>query len=215
MSEALIASLQKRIDDLSTENTNLKSEAKDRRIANGKLKKDLETATKSNETLTKERDDLKTAAASGPKDLTDKIASLKGELLSRDHKAAFAGVKQFNVKGEDGKETAYTLNDGVTVDALWKHLDYKPEGDKPDEAAISGLLGGAVKSANYLFKPAAADAATSEAGASQQPNPMARREPGPGSGTRVLNPANSERPSVAAIVDADWAKSGRTIAGRL
>lgn len=214
MSETLIASLQKRINDLTDENTGLKSEAKDRRIANGKLKKDLEAATKSVDTLTKERDELKNAAASGPKELTDKIASLEGQILSRDHKEAFAGVKEFKVKGEDGKETEFTLNDGVTVDALWKHLDYKPEGDKPDAAKITGLMGEAAKSASYLFKPKA-DAATSEAGASKQPLQGQRREPGPGSGTRVLNPANSERPSAAAIVDARFAKTGRTLPGRL
>jgi FtsZ-binding cell division protein ZapB len=217
MSDTALAALQTRIDQLTTDNTNLKAEAKDRRHKGAELKKQNEKLTKDLETITVERDDLKVSATKGPKELNDKIADLEGKLRSRDHRDAFAKVKEFKVKGEgegdDAKEVVYTLNEGVDIPAVWKHLEYKAEGDAPDEAKITGLLAGAIKTSSFLFKPKG-DAPESEAGASKNPITTQRREPGPGSGTQPNKPA-SERPSLSATIATDYAKTGRTIPGRL
>lgn len=214
MSDAALSALQRRVDELVSENATLKSEAKTRRHKSNKLQDEVDRLTKELGTVTAERDGLKTKVDAKPGELQAEIDRLQGELLSRDHRDAFAGVREFTVKDKDGKDAKYTLNDGVAVEDLWTTLKYKAEGDKPDAAKITGLLQQAAASKPYLFKPAG-EAPKSDPGGSQQPSTTARREPGPGSGTRVTTPVTGERPSTASIVQADFAKSGRTIPGKL
>lgn len=207
MSDALIASLQKQVTDLTNENAGLKAEAKDRRIKNAKLNKEIEELRGLNETVTKERDEFKVKAEAAPADLTKQIGDLQGQLRSRDHRDAFSSVKEFAVKGEDGTEAKYTLNDGVSVDDLWTGLGYKPEGDIPDQARITGILSEGRASKPYLFKP-------SEGAGAPQSLPQPRREPGPGNGTRPQT-GNAAPPSVRQQVLDDYASSGRRQPGRL
>src|SRR4051812_29852182 len=113
MSDVLISAQQKQITDLLAQVAQLNAEGKTRRIENKRLKGELETATGQVATLTTERDGFKAKAESGPTEHTAKIAELEGQLLSRDHTDAFAGVREFGVKSKaaDGTETEtkYTL----------------------------------------------------------------------------------------------------------
>jgi len=202
MSDALIASLQRRVDDLTAQNATLSAEAKDRRIAGKKLKAELEALKATHGQLAKDFDELKGKATAAPSEKDAKIAELEGKLLARDHKDAFAGVAEFKVKGQDGQEADYTLRKGVSVEALWTNLQYKAEGETPDAAKISGLLAGAVATHPYLFEPKPAQAAEGAPGGANGPIVTGRREAGPGAGKGVSN--NSQPASVAAQVDATY-----------
>jgi len=214
MSEALIASLQKRIDDLTGQVAQLNAEGKTRRIENKRIKAELEDARGQVAALTTQRDTLQNQANAGPAELQAQVADLQGKLLARDHRDAFGGVKEFSVKGEDGKESKYTLNKGVSVDDLWTALGYKAEGETPDAAKVSGLLSGAVATKPYLFAPASGETPTNAAGAATTAAGHGVGRPGPGASRSVTLPP-AERPSASSVVAADYAKTGRTVPGRL
>jgi hypothetical protein len=173
MSEVLIASLQKRIEELTGEVASLKGESKDRRIKGKVLATELEQARAEAARLATERDGYKVKAESGPAEFLGKIAELEGKLTARDHRDAFARVREF--AGPDGKK--YQLREGVDVDALWQLTGYKAEGQAPDAQAISARLGEAAKAHPYLFEVAAP-----APGGATRPHASPGREAGPGVG---------------------------------
>lgn len=194
MSDALIASLQKRLDELTGENATLKSEAKDRRIKGRTLAQELEAIKAERDGLAAERDTYKTKAEAGPAELTSRIAELEGSIRTRDHRDAFASVKEFEVKGDDGKPLKYTLAPGASIEDVWHFTGYKPEGDRPEAASINEQLGKALATKPLLFaevKPA--DAGTTAPRGATQPIALNRREGGPGAGKGV-NDSSTQRP---------------------
>lgn len=171
MSETLIASLQKRIDELTGENASLKAENKDRRIKAKKGSEELDDLRKQVETLAAERDTFKTKAEASPGEHAAKIAELEGQIRQRDHRDAFSSVKEFESGGKK-----YTLHPKASIDAVWKQIGYTPEGETPDGKAVAEQFGRALEAHPYLF--AEADAA----GAAQRPTTVQSREAGPGAG---------------------------------
>jgi FtsZ-binding cell division protein ZapB len=199
MSEALIASLQAEIGRLNQKNAELAAEAKDRRIKSKKTTAELDELKAKHAALSTEHDGLKTQAAAAPSEKDRTIAELQGKLLARDHRDAFGSVKEFEgPPGEDGAPKKYRLNDGVTVDAVFKQTDYKAEGATPDAKAVSEHYLKALAAHKYLF----AEATATDAAASQQPASLGRREAGPGA--RTSSPTTTVTPSVAARVDAEY-----------
>jgi TolA-binding protein len=184
MSDALIHSLQKRIDDLTGENASLKSENISRRKALKETKSAFEKLQAEHGQATKERDDYKGKAEAGPTELTSKIADLEGKLRSRDHRDAFSAVKDFEVLGQDGNPSKFKLREGVTIEALMKLTDYKAEGETPDAKAVTTRLGDAMKANPGLFEAAGETPTHAPGGASRYP--VGPREAGPvGSGARA------------------------------
>ncbi len=204
MSDVLIANLQKRLEELTTENASLKSENKDRRVKTRKATEELDQLKKDMGTLTTERDTLKTSAEAKPGELQARIGELEGQIRTRDHRDAFGAVKEFEVS-KDGKPTKYTLRDGVNVDSLWKQLDYKAEGETPDAKAISERLGQAVMAHPFLFSEVAATAP----GGATRPTLIASREAGPGGGK------GTESPTVTAASRTMAASTVNSIPGRI
>jgi FtsZ-binding cell division protein ZapB len=196
MSDALIGSLQKRIDELTGENATLKSEAKDRRIAGKKLKEQLDALQKEHEKAVQERDGFKAKAEAAPGEKDAEIGRLQGEIRTRDHKDAFAGVKELKIKAKDEKgqdiEDTYTFNDGVKVEDVWGKAGYAPEGDVPDAAKITELYGKAREAAPYLFAKKAADAATHGSGDPTNPGRTSAVRQGPGAGRGIDTTMSAE-----------------------
>ncbi len=180
MSDATETLLQKRVEELTSENTSLKSENKDRRIKGRSHATELDTLRAQVVTLTTERDALRTKAEAGPTEKDATIADLTGQLRSRDHRDAFAAVGAFDgpLDAKTGKNTKHKLADGVTIDALWQLTSYKAEGETPSAQTIAKTLGDAVTAHPFLFAAVdpAADAAT-------RPIVVPKREAGPGGGT--------------------------------
>lgn len=210
MSDALIQSLQSRINELQTENATIKAEAKDRRLKGRALSTEMETLRKQVTDLTAERDQVRQKAEAGPTEFTARIAELEGQLRTRDHRDAFAGVREFEVAGADGKPARYTLADGVKIDAVWQLSGYKPEGETPDGKAVSGRFAEALSAHPFLFKPATVETTTPAPGGATRPITLSGREAGPGGRTSTSN--NTLPPSAAAQVDASH---GNRPAGRI
>lgn len=178
MSDALIQSLQKRVEELSNENTSLKSENKDRRIKSKKFGDELEQLRNQVKTLATERDTFKSAAEAKPGEIAARNAELEAQLRTRDHRDAFAAVSTFDFAGPDGKAKKFRLADGVKPEAVWQLSQYKAEGETPDAKAVSARYTAALQAHPYLF----AEATDTAAGAAPRPITVSAREGGPGAG---------------------------------
>jgi len=203
MSVETISFLQTRVTALESENASLKAENKDRRLKYKGASTELEDLKKQLGTLTAERDQLKARADAGPKELNDKIASLESSLRARDHRDAFASVKEFEVTGKDGKPVKYKLRDGVTADAVMKQLDHKAEGETPKAEAIKARLGEALQTHSFLFAEAAAP------DGAQRPFTLPSREAGPGGGK------GPDSPTVTAAQGGKVAYTAAQVSGRI
>jgi FtsZ-binding cell division protein ZapB len=143
MSDDAIRSLNRRIEELMTENASLKAEAKDRRISGKKLKSEVEKLTKECETLAGERDTYKTKAEAKPGELSAKIQELEGFIRTGKHKSEFVeAVKRGGLEGASKQE----------IDDLWTLSGYKPEGDEPDPAKLDALIASQKESRPHLFR---------------------------------------------------------------
>lgn len=147
MSEVLIASLQKRIEELTGELAGVKAASKERQQKGKVAAAELERLRAESAALATERDGYKARAESGPVELNGRIAELEGTLRARDHRDAFAAVKEF--VGPDGKK--YNLAPKVTTEAVWGQIGYKPEGETPDGKAIAAQYTRALEGHPYLF----------------------------------------------------------------
>lgn len=143
-SAQLIHSLNARINELQGELAETRAEAKKRRLQ-------LKELTESHAELTKKHTDLDTAHAAlkgNPTEQQAEIQKLRTTLRQRDYRDAF-GAALKDAKGADGKPLA--LNDGVTIDTLWKATEYEVPDSDPDPKAITEAIGKAATAAPYLF----------------------------------------------------------------
>lgn len=132
------------------------------------LKKDLEAERQTRldlesqlKAVSAERDDWRVKFETSPQDKDAEIQRLSQELRTRDHKSTFKELYNDRELG---------LNEAVSVDKLWKILDYKVEGD-PDPNQIKSQVSALRESDPYLFKPADATSAPPATGSGKQPAP--------------------------------------------
>jgi hypothetical protein len=142
VSDELIKSLQRRVNELESETINLKAEAKDRRVKGKKLSEENETLKGTVTNLSKDRDDWKSKAETSAPELAAKVSELEGMIRVGTHRKAFdtAAAAQ-GVRPE-------------AIDDLWTLSGYKAEGDTPDPAAISSTIETVKAAKSYLFQPA-------------------------------------------------------------
>jgi hypothetical protein len=206
MSDISEAGLAKRIEELSAENASLKSENKDRRIRNKAAATELDQLKAQLATITADRDTHKATATALPGEKDAQIADLTGKLLARDHRDAFAAVKDFDgpVDPTTGKAPKHKLADGVTIDALWQLAKYKAEGATPDAQTVAKTLGEAAKAHPFLFSTVdtAADAAA-------RPIVVAAREGGPGAGKGETSASILAASAASAVRPASGMVEGR------
>lgn len=99
MSDALIASLNQRINELTGQLTNLKAALKQERGDRRAAAEERDTLRAQVATLTTERDTALSAAKAAPDDLRKQIADLQGQIAQRDHRDAFrAAARAAKVK---------------------------------------------------------------------------------------------------------------------
>lgn len=174
MSDELIKSLNQRISELETKNTQLnvalRVERKDAKAVKEQLDDVLAKVDEEFGAFDTEKEELSTKlaeyeakanAAPDEKDAT--IKELQGKILERDHRDAW--------KTAIGPE----LSDKADISDVWSKAQYKPEGEPPDAAKITEWVGKAKEAAPYLFRtpdPAGKAGAPPLNGASQ-----GRREP--------------------------------------
>ena len=117
------------------------------KTANDALAKDqpaaLDKLTKERDALILERDALKGKVDSSPSEWKTKAEDLQKELRARDAKDAWA-----EVLGKD------SLCDKVTIEKLWKDIEYTPGEVVPTPEEIKEQLATARESVPYLFKTA-------------------------------------------------------------
>lgn len=89
MSDALIASLNQRIAELTNNKAKLNSALREARSEAKTAKESAESASKQLATLASERDTLAAQASAGPEDLLKQVAELKGQIAARDHRDGF------------------------------------------------------------------------------------------------------------------------------
>lgn len=155
MSETLIASLNQRVNELTTEKANLQAALKEARSKGKGTTEELDALRQQVQTLTVERDALKSKADVAPAELAAENAKLKATIRQRDHKDSFK---------------ARAIEKGVNparVDALYKLSDLSP----PDEGEITPeafdqFLGEAQASHDWAFSTPGSKQAASN-GASQ------------------------------------------------
>lgn len=151
MSDELIKSLNRRIEELDKQKSDLDVALRIARKEKKEIKAQFDELSAKYETDTKGFDSEKTElakkveeyeakfkAAPDEKDAT--IGELKAKLLERDHRDAW--------KDAIGSE----LHEKASVEKLWREIEYKPDGD-PDPAKITEFVSKAKESAPYLFRP--------------------------------------------------------------
>ena len=132
-----MAGLQRRIDELTTENASLKSESKGRRIKLREATTELESLRGRVASLTSEVDGLKTRAEANPASADDRVQALEAQIKARDVKDAFAGVK---------------LAPGIKVDQVFKFFDVDPNGLDLATLKVDDLAKGWREAAPGLFE---------------------------------------------------------------
>ena len=161
MSEALIASLNNRVNELQQQVATLNAESRDRRLKLRKAEKDRDEARGQVESLTKARDDWEAKAKATPGEQADRVKSLEGQLRRLGVEKALAAA----LKPED-------LNDKVTtdhiIDAL-KPAGFDPSAEGAEKADFKGLVGKARESHPYLFRTAGETPAAAPDGATHRP----------------------------------------------
>lgn len=175
--------------------------AKYRRRAND-LKAKLTELEASVQTLTTERDQarnqfadagkeidaLKAAVQSAPGDAAAEVERLKGELRTRDHRAAFDRLSAGKLRPE-------------ALEAAWKLSGYAPDADDVDEAKLTEAIDSVLK-ANAFLAPDGAEsggaATPSQSGRLQngQSSAPAERPPGTGRGAAPNSASATTAPAV-------------------
>jgi FtsZ-binding cell division protein ZapB len=172
MSDVLIASLQKRVDELTTETATLRAEAKSRRVKGKALAEENDNLKAQVATLTSDRDGLKAQVDAKPGELQGEVDKLRGEIRDRDHKDAFRRLAKTAGVNE------------AALDDAWQLSGYKPEGDQLDEAKITAAITSTLSGRDWLKAAPAPDGANGTPGASGTiPPPRganATLPPGPG-----------------------------------
>jgi hypothetical protein len=154
-SDALYASLNRRIDELMAEKAKLHMEAGKWRTQLREVQKERDGLKAELGPMMAERDQWKQKAEATPKDLQARVDELSGELKSREHRDAFLDVLHDE------------LNEGVTVADLWAKLGYKPGDGTPTKDQVLEQVAPLRESARFLFRS----------------GPAAPAMPGPGGAT--------------------------------
>jgi chromosome segregation ATPase len=198
MSEVLIASLQKRIDELTQEKAVLASEAKSRRLKAKAIAEENETLKSTVGALTTERDALKSRAEAAPHELQAQVDEYKGKLRDRDHRDKFKALAH-----------AAGVTQDKALDDLWQLSGYKAEADEVDDAKITAAITGALAGRDWLKaapapvgangKPAAPATTTAQVAAHDT------RSPGPG----ASRGGASTTPDFDAVLAAKYPAAGR------
>jgi septal ring factor EnvC (AmiA/AmiB activator) len=212
MSEQLIANLQQQVERLTAENSDLKNEAKQRRLQAREYKQQNEKLAEGYQALeqqiaelqqTSEAEvaELRQRSEAEPHELQAEVDRLRGEIRTHAHKAAFA--KQAKTHGV--REEA--------VDDLWKVSGYEPEGD-PDDARITETIQGAVKVRPWLVQQQSPTEKVNGAERSATAAPVGSgARPGPGMGRGV---PDTDRPqTLTSRIDADFSQTKRSNPGRI
>jgi hypothetical protein len=164
--------LLKRISQLEGDLAAANSEAAKRRKA-FKAEVAAHAETKAQlATITTDRDNWKSKVEAGPNGLANQVAELQGKLDARDHSDAFLGKPKeaptFTVKGQDGKEVKYTLNEGVSLNDVWDAIKYTAKGEVPDAAKVTAAFQQAQGAKPYLFKVATGETPAAGPGGHQK-----------------------------------------------
>lgn len=186
MSDAVISSLNARIEKLSAENADYRRRAKSRGEKATKLEADLAEALGKITTLTGERDKLRLDLKAAPGAAQAELDKLKGEIRKRDHRAAFD-----KVAGEQRVRPE-------ALDDLWSLAGINTDGETVDAEAITGLVSAALEARPYLVQSEAGNPAPQAA--PQQPTQL---PPGPGAG-RSGGSGGRFTPSAAQMADPRW-----------
>ncbi len=203
MSDVSEAALSKRNEELSAENASLKAENKDRRVRNQKATAELEALRSEIKTIAAERDKYQQVATAAPGEKDAQIADLAAKLTARDHRDAFAAVREWDgpLDPATGKAPKHRLAEGVTTDTLWRLTDYKAEGAMPDAKAITTILEKAVQAFPFMLATA-----ETPADAGTRPVTVSARENGPGPGrgstsqtVTASSTASAVRPATAQV----------------
>ena len=189
MSEALISSLQKRVDQLTDENASLKSEAKDRRLKAKALQTQLDEVKGQITTLTTDRDGLKAKADAKPGELQAELDRLKGEIRTRDHRDVFTRLAK-----DSGVTQPKALED------LWSLSGYKAESDTADEKQITAVITSALQGRDWLKAAPLVDTSKTKVADAATP-------PGPGQGRGPL--VTGERADPNKVLEAKYPNAFR------
>jgi hypothetical protein len=137
------------ISILNAQLTKANGEAATRRAQNKELRTKIAAAEASIAghdralgTITTERDSWKMKAEAAPTEKDARIAEMEASLRGIVHRAAFD--KEATAKGAKA----------AALDALWAVSQYKAEGDTPDPARITEVVGQLATSQAYAFTPA-------------------------------------------------------------
>jgi hypothetical protein len=197
MSDALIASLQSRISELTDQLATVKTEAKTRRKAQAATRTELEAALAQVKELATDRDAWKGKAEAAPGEKDKKIAELEGQILERQHADVFGELKQDKELGLDPR---------MPVTTIMRELGYKPEG-APDRDKLKSLVAEAKPRLGHLFSPAADSGNAHATGQAREPGPGAQRGGSPNSAS---SPAGTV--SRAQLRDAKWMFANQALA---
>jgi hypothetical protein len=172
--DAAVSDYLKRISELS-------AEAKGHRVAHKRTKGELadvqaklDKALKDLQTVTGERDGLKTRLDAAPGELQTTIDQLRGQIRDRDHKDAWKGLYGDKELG---------LNPDIPVETVMRELKYEAKGDQPDVQAIKALVTGARDSHKWLF----GQVPPPDGGTTNPAAPPALPPAGPGNGRGSLS----------------------------
>jgi hypothetical protein len=138
-SDALIQSMNTRINELTAQVASRKEQAK-RHAEQLKSVAELRAA---HEALIKDRDQWKEKAEAAPSALQAKLDEATGQLRARDHRDAWK------------EAVADQLNDKVTIEDIWAKLGYQPGEAIPTTEQIREQVKAAREAAPYLFVPGA------------------------------------------------------------
>jgi hypothetical protein len=139
---------ENRLEQLISENAQLRGEAKDRRIKGKRLREENEALKGQVANLTTERDGYKLKSESSAPELTSKVAELEGVIRMGKHRKAF----------DEAAAKAGARPDAM--DDLWTLSGYKSDSPEPDPSVIAEAIERTQGSKSYLFKPAEAETGT-------------------------------------------------------
>ncbi len=136
-SDALIQSMNTRINELTAQLASRKEQAK----RHAEQQKGVAELRAAHEALIKERDTWKEKAEAAPSALQAKLDEAQAQIRARDHRDAWK------------EAVGGILNEKVAVEDVWSKLGYQPGDTIPTADQIREQVKPAQAAAPYLFKP--------------------------------------------------------------
>jgi hypothetical protein len=159
MSDTAITALNDRIQDLTRQLSEARSEAKDRRVKGRKLTAENEQLKAQVANLTQSVNEWKQKAESNPTQLQQQLDAANAKIRDRVHRDAIQTLYD---------DASLDLSKSVPIDTLLKLIDYKAEGDTPDLQAVKARIVEAQKG-NAFLKGQHGDQASQNAAGAAQP----------------------------------------------